>query len=141
MNQRRWTLMAAAGVAALWLATPSTAQAQFYPGYGYGGGFYGGFPGYGYPGGFGPGFGGPGFGGGFRGGPGVGGLHPPGVSINQGMNTLVGLPTQQGQLGGGFGMNRGFGGGFGGGYGFPGYGYPGYGYPGKFGFGNGGYGY
>src|SRR5262249_54953385 len=88
---------------------------------------------------------------------GVGGLHPPGVSLNQAYNTLVGLPAQQGQLGGGFGMG---GGGFPGygGYpgcgGFPGYGgYPGFpgAFPGGFpgggpvgmfkGGGNGGYGY
>lgn len=64
------------------------------------------------------------------GGAGVGGLHPPGVSLNQAYNTLVGLPAQQGMLGGGFGLG---GGGFGGGFlGFGG-GFPGFG--GGFGFG------
>jgi hypothetical protein len=53
------------------------------------------------------------------GGNGVGGLHPPGVSLNMAYNTLVGLPTQQGQLGGGFGA-------------MPGFGFPGLGYPGAF---------
>lgn len=59
-------------------------------------------------------------GGGMPGGPGGGGLHPPGVGLNQAYNTLVGLPTQQGQLGGGFGLGRGSS--------FPNYGFPGYPY-------------
>jgi hypothetical protein len=78
-------------------------------------------------------------------------MFPPGFQLHFSYNTLVGLPTQQGQLGGGFGQNPiggggfgGFPGGFGGfpggfGGGFPG-GFGG-GFPGKFGFGNGGYGY
>ena len=56
------------------------------------------------------GYGGGGYGGGGLGGAGqsgVGGLHPPGVSLNQAYNTLVGLPSQQGQLGGGFGQGGG----------------------------------
>jgi hypothetical protein len=60
---------------------------------------------------------------------GIGGLQPPGVSVNQAYNTLVGLPAYQGMLGGGFGL--GFGGGFPG-MGFPPYGYPGLGFPGAF---------
>jgi len=83
-------------------------------------------------------------------------MFPPGFQLHFSYNVLVGLPSQQGQLGGGFGQNPigggggfpgggfGFGGGFpGAGFGgFPGAGFPGAGFPGKgFGFGNGGYGY
>jgi len=85
-------------------------------------------------------------------------MFPPGFQLHFSYNTLVGLPSQQGQLGGGFGQapigGAGFpGGGFGvpgfGGYGVPGFGgfgVPGFGgFPGMagkgFGFGNGGYGY
>jgi len=91
-------------------------------------------------------------------------MFPGGFQLNFSYNTLVGLPSQQGQLGGGFGANPigraggvggfpggGFGGGFpGGGFGggFPGGGFGGGfpggfggGFPGKGGFGNGAYGY
>jgi len=79
-------------------------------------------------------------------------MFPPGFQLHFSYNTLVGLPSQQGQLGGGFGQapigGAGFGGFPGGGFGYPGYGggfggFPGGfgGFPGKFGFGNGGYGF
>jgi hypothetical protein len=110
-----------------------------------GGGTYGGA---GFNGGLG------GFGGGGGGNLGTTGsysMFPPGFQLHFAYNTLVGLPSQQGQLGGGFGgPPPAVGGGFGGGFGFPGggfgggFGFPGNfggGFPGKFGFGNGGYGY
>jgi hypothetical protein len=146
MNQRCHFLLVALVAPALWLALPDKSFAQYIPRYGshYRGGF---------PGGFGGGF--PGGAGGY-GGVGVGGLNPPGVSINQGYNVLPGMPSQIGMLGGGFGgfPNYGLGG-----YGFPNYGYPAFGgfpafgggfpafggFPNKFagfgnGFGNGNYG-
>jgi hypothetical protein len=126
--------------AVLWLSFPAKSMAQF-------GNFRGGFGGF--PGG---GFGGfpGGLGGGFGGSRNY--LQTPGVQMNMGYNTLVGLPSQYGQLGmGGFGGMGGLGG-FGGGFGYPGFGFPGgfgggfpgVGVPGKFGgfggFGNGDHG-
>jgi hypothetical protein len=133
------------------LQGPLIIQSQF--------GGAGGIGGQNYAGGGGT-YGGAGFGGGAGGlGGGAGGnlgttgqfsMFPPGFQMNFSYNTLVGLPSQQGQLGGGFGGPppgiRGGAGGFGGGFpgggfggGFPG-GFGG-GFPGKGGFGNGGYGY
>jgi len=69
-------------------------------------------------------------------------MFPPGFQLHFSYNVLVGLPSQQGQLGGGFGQNPIGGGGFPGyGGGFPGYGggfgFPGAGFGGVPGFGGG----